>query len=192
MRYHNIFFAILRLYFWSIHMDKNFILATSFGFKLNSDFKSKVLPLGFCSSNMPHKDRRCDLPGCRIHEDREWSIYFWGLLTFLPPRMFSWWPTLPSLPGISGKEGKIPLPNSQGCYIKSQRDRICGHKHPQEQLRRSSRWLRLWLSPNWSTSLGFRQWGQSGWVSNYRNNFTTNTSCTTLVSTDTNSNTMPD
>ena len=33
MRYHNNFFAILELYFWSIHMAKNLILAISFGFK---------------------------------------------------------------------------------------------------------------------------------------------------------------
>ena len=39
MRYHNIFFAILRLYFWSIHMDKNLILPISFGLKLNSNLK---------------------------------------------------------------------------------------------------------------------------------------------------------
>ena len=46
MRYHNIFFAILRLYFWSIHMDKNLVLATSFGFKLNSNLKfvNRVYP----------------------------------------------------------------------------------------------------------------------------------------------------
>ena len=31
------FFAILKLYFWSIHMAKNLILAISFGFKLNSN-----------------------------------------------------------------------------------------------------------------------------------------------------------
>ena len=37
MRYHNIFFAILKLYFWSIHMANNLILAISFGFKLNSN-----------------------------------------------------------------------------------------------------------------------------------------------------------
>ena len=30
------FFAILKLYFWSIYMAKNLILAISFGFKLNS------------------------------------------------------------------------------------------------------------------------------------------------------------
>ena len=39
MRYHNIFFAILKLYFWSIHMANNLILAISFGFKLNSNLK---------------------------------------------------------------------------------------------------------------------------------------------------------
>ena len=45
MRYHNIFFAILRLYFWSIHMDKNIILATSFSFKLNNNLKQPPLGL---------------------------------------------------------------------------------------------------------------------------------------------------
>ena len=40
MRYHNIFFAILKIYFWSIHMDKNLILAITFGFKLNSNLKT--------------------------------------------------------------------------------------------------------------------------------------------------------
>ena len=38
MRYHN-FFAILKLYLWSIHMANNLILAIFFGFKLNSNLK---------------------------------------------------------------------------------------------------------------------------------------------------------
>ena len=37
MRYYNNFFAVLKLYFWSIHMTKNLILAISFGFKLSSN-----------------------------------------------------------------------------------------------------------------------------------------------------------
>ena len=40
MRYHNNFFAILKLYFWSIHMAKTLILTISFGFKLNSNLKN--------------------------------------------------------------------------------------------------------------------------------------------------------
>ena len=40
MRYHNIFFAILKLYLLSILMANNLILATSFGFKLNSNLKN--------------------------------------------------------------------------------------------------------------------------------------------------------
>ena len=40
MRYHNIFFAILKLYLWSIHIANNLILAISFGFKLNSNLKT--------------------------------------------------------------------------------------------------------------------------------------------------------
>ena len=39
MRYHNIFFAILKLYFWSIQMANTFILAIFSGFKLNSNLK---------------------------------------------------------------------------------------------------------------------------------------------------------
>ena len=34
-----IIFAILKLYFWSIHMANNLILPISFGFKLNSNLK---------------------------------------------------------------------------------------------------------------------------------------------------------
>ena len=42
MRYYNIFFADLKLYLWSIHMANNLILATSFGFKLNSNLKPLI------------------------------------------------------------------------------------------------------------------------------------------------------
>ena len=41
MRYHNIFFADLKIYLWSIHMANNLILAISFSFKLNSNVKEK-------------------------------------------------------------------------------------------------------------------------------------------------------
>ena len=37
VRYHNIFFAILKLYLWSIHMANNLILAISLGLKLDSN-----------------------------------------------------------------------------------------------------------------------------------------------------------
>ena len=40
IRYRNIFFAILKPYFWSTHMANNLILVISFGFKLNSNLKS--------------------------------------------------------------------------------------------------------------------------------------------------------
>ena len=40
MRYHNIFFAILKLYLWSFHMANNLILAIFFGSKLNSNLKN--------------------------------------------------------------------------------------------------------------------------------------------------------
>ena len=42
MRYHNIFSPILELYFWSIHMAINLILAISFDFKLNSNLKLAI------------------------------------------------------------------------------------------------------------------------------------------------------
>ena len=45
MRYHNNFFAILKFYFWSIHIAKNFILAISFGFKLNSNLNASSLSM---------------------------------------------------------------------------------------------------------------------------------------------------
>ena len=46
MRYHNIFFSILKLYLWSIHVANKFILAISSSFKLNSNlnFKKYVFP----------------------------------------------------------------------------------------------------------------------------------------------------
>ena len=39
IRYHNIFFAILMIYFWSIHIANNLFLAISLGSKLNSNLK---------------------------------------------------------------------------------------------------------------------------------------------------------
>ena len=55
MRYHNNFFAILKLYFWSNHMAKNLILAISFGFKLNSNLKLDEQSLKF---------RQCHIRQC--------------------------------------------------------------------------------------------------------------------------------
>ena len=40
MRYHNTFFADLKLYLWSIQIANNLISAISFGFKLNSNLKT--------------------------------------------------------------------------------------------------------------------------------------------------------
>ena len=36
------FFAILKLYLWSIHMTNNLILAISFGFKLKSNLNNSI------------------------------------------------------------------------------------------------------------------------------------------------------
>ena len=47
MRYHNIFFAILKLYLWSIHIANNLILAISFGFKLNHKYPENASPGSF-------------------------------------------------------------------------------------------------------------------------------------------------
>ena len=42
MRYYNLFFAILKLYLWSIHMANNLILVISFGLKLNSNLRNPL------------------------------------------------------------------------------------------------------------------------------------------------------
>ena len=67
MRHHNIFFADLKFYLWSIHMTNNLILAISVGFKLNSNLKSTVSSRsrwgsrpGFLSSLLCSKDAIVD------------------------------------------------------------------------------------------------------------------------------------
>ena len=37
--------------------------------------KTKILPLGHCSSNPPNEKKRCDLPSCTVTGDKEWMIF---------------------------------------------------------------------------------------------------------------------
>ena len=37
--------------------------------------KTKILPLGHCSSNPPNEKKRCDLPSCTVTGDEEWMIF---------------------------------------------------------------------------------------------------------------------
>ena len=37
--------------------------------------KTKILPLGHCSTNPPNERKRCDLPSCTVTGDEAWMIF---------------------------------------------------------------------------------------------------------------------
>ena len=65
MRCRNNFFAILKLYFWSIHMANNLILSISFGFKLNSNLKDVFTQETQTQIQTPAQ-------GWHSHQQRKW------------------------------------------------------------------------------------------------------------------------
>ena len=80
------FFAILKLYLWSIHMANNLILAISFGFKLNSNLKIRKPSqfLSFLSLGQKEKPFWCDM-SCLNFETMLPLLLFAIMIKKLPP-----------------------------------------------------------------------------------------------------------
>ena len=89
------------------------------------EMKTKILPLGHCSTNPPNERKRCDLPSCTVTGEEAWMI-FEGCSHSFHLKCMSDDINLSFVSTISKRKGKTVIRDSNQCNIRRKLKRIFG------------------------------------------------------------------